>query len=162
MQSSHTLPTIPVNGKLSSSTIKSFISLSSDNLCTILQMKASSPSTGSSIGYGDTGQKSGSKPIGWCIRFTKSFAVGLLNDFIKEKLDGNIDNLRTYDLSKLRDDSKYGDCSIERAPIVRAIMALAFADTWPNLSVLPLRYLFLNELMNKRPQPSPLPQMPLA
>lgn len=64
-----------------------------------------------------------------------TFAVGLLNDFIKEKLDGNIDNLRTYDLSKLRDDSKYGDCSIERAPIVRAIMALAFADTWPNLSV---------------------------
>lgn len=63
------------------------------------------------------------------------FALDLLMDFIKDKLDGNIDNLRTYNLSSLREDEKYGDTNIERAPIIRAIMALAFADAWPNLSV---------------------------
>lgn len=68
-------------------------------------------------------------------KISDTYALGLLKDFIKEKLDGSIENLRTYNFSTLSGDSKYGDICIERAPIVRAIMALAFADVWPNLSV---------------------------
>lgn len=63
------------------------------------------------------------------------FALDLLKDFISEKLDGDINNLHTYNLSSLKDDPKYGDTNIERAPIIRAIMALTFSDTWKNLSV---------------------------
>lgn len=64
-----------------------------------------------------------------------AFAIELLKDFIKEKLGGDIDKLKNYDLSSLRDDKKYGDGDFSRANIVRAIAALAFADAWPGLSV---------------------------
>lgn len=63
------------------------------------------------------------------------FAISLLREFVKEKLDGNIDKLRTYDLYSLRNDEKYGNSDFARANIVKAIVALAFADVWPGLSV---------------------------
>ena len=63
------------------------------------------------------------------------FAIRLLKEFVKEKLDGNIDKLRTYDLSSLRNDEEYGNSDFPRANIVKAIAALAFADVWPGLSV---------------------------
>lgn len=63
------------------------------------------------------------------------FAINLLRDFVKEKLDGDIHKLRTYDLKTLSDDQKYGDNIIERAPIVKAMMSLAFIGVWPELSV---------------------------
>ena len=61
-------------------------------------------------------------------------AISLLKDFIKEKLGGNIKNLRGFDFSTLKEDRKYGGNFIERTPIVKAIMSLAFADVWDNLS----------------------------
>ena len=64
-----------------------------------------------------------------------TYALNLLKDFIAQKLDGNIDNLKTFDISTLRDEPKFGDSDINRAPIIRAIMALTFSNTWPNLSV---------------------------
>ena len=63
------------------------------------------------------------------------YALNLLKDFINEELNRDISNLRTFNISKVRDNSKYGDCVIGRAPIVRAIMVLVFADAWPELSV---------------------------
>ena len=64
-----------------------------------------------------------------------SNAIKLLRDFVKEKLGGDIHKLRTYDLKKLADDRKYGDNIITRAPIVKAVMSLAFGDVWSELSV---------------------------
>lgn len=64
-----------------------------------------------------------------------TFAISLLRDFIREKLGGDIHKLRTYDLKILSDDQRYGDNIIERAPIVKAVMSLAFNDVWPELSV---------------------------
>lgn len=62
-------------------------------------------------------------------------AVNLLRDFIKEKLDGNINNLRTYNLKTLADYRKYGENFFERSPIVKALMSLAFGNVWQGLSV---------------------------
>lgn len=64
-----------------------------------------------------------------------TFAIKLLRDFVKEKLGGDIHKLRTYDLKTLSDDRKYGDNIITRAPIVKAMMSLAFGDVWSELSV---------------------------
>lgn len=63
------------------------------------------------------------------------YAIRLVKEFIAEKLDGNIDNLRDFDLSTLHDDSKYGDYDISRANIAKAIMSLVFGGDWPELSV---------------------------
>ena len=62
------------------------------------------------------------------------FAIKLLRDFVKEKLGGDINKLRTYNLMTLADDRKYGENSFSRSPIVKAIMSLAFGDIWPGLS----------------------------
>lgn len=63
-----------------------------------------------------------------------SFAVTLLKDFIREKLDGDMDKLKDYDLHSLKDDRKYGDSDFARADIVRAIASLVFGDVWPGLN----------------------------
>lgn len=62
-------------------------------------------------------------------------AISLLRDFVKEKLDGDIRKLKTYDFSSLDDDRKYGSTNHTEAPIVKAVMSLAFGDVWPELSM---------------------------
>ena len=68
-----------------------------------------------------------------------SYAKELIRDFIKEKLDGDINKLATFDFGTLREDSKYGDCkgfafSVDKCNIVKAIMSIVFADVWPELN----------------------------
>lgn len=63
------------------------------------------------------------------------YAIRLLKEFIAEKLDGDIDKLKDFDLSTLKDDSKYGDYDISRANIAKAVMSLAFGGEWPELNV---------------------------
>lgn len=63
-----------------------------------------------------------------------SFAISLLKDFIREKLDGDINKLKDYDLHSLKDDRKYGDTDFARANVVRAIISLVFGDVWPGLN----------------------------
>ena len=62
-------------------------------------------------------------------------AISLLRDFVKEKLGGDIHKLKTYDLSSLDDDRKYGSTNYTEAPIVKAVMSVAFGDVWPELSI---------------------------
>lgn len=61
-------------------------------------------------------------------------AVKLLSDFVKEKLGGDINKLRTYNLKTLTDEPKYGENFFARSPIVKAILSLSFGDIWPELS----------------------------
>lgn len=70
---------------------------------------------------------------------TDVYAVNLLKDFIKDKLNGDISNLRDFDFSQLQDDEKYGNCggysfSVEKSAIMKAIMSLAFSEAWPEVS----------------------------
>lgn len=67
------------------------------------------------------------------------FAVNLFKDFIRDKLDGDIANLKDFDFGTLREDKKYGDCggygfSVEKCSTMKAIMTLVFADAWPGLT----------------------------
>ena len=78
-----------------------------------------------------------------------SYAKELIQDFIKEKLDGDINKLVTFDFGTLREDPKYGDCkgfafSVDKCNIVKAIMSIVFADVWPELNQYNIeRYKFL-------------------
>lgn len=66
---------------------------------------------------------------------TDVFALNMVKDFIKERLGGDINLLRDFDLRTLSSDDKYGaDNMLSRMKIVRAIMSLAFADCWPDLN----------------------------
>ena len=66
---------------------------------------------------------------------TDVFAMNMVKDFIKERLNGEIDRLRDFDLRTLHSDDKYGaDNMLSRMKIVRAIMSLVFADCWPDLN----------------------------
>ena len=62
-------------------------------------------------------------------------AIVLLRDFVKEKLGGDIHKLRTYDFTTLEEDRKYGSTNHTQAPIVKAVMSVAFGDVWPELSM---------------------------
>lgn len=64
-----------------------------------------------------------------------SKAIELLKSFVKDKLGGDIKNLRTFNLASLENDSKYGSTYHTRAPIVKAIMVVAFSEVWPDLSM---------------------------
>ena len=68
-----------------------------------------------------------------------SYAMELIQGFIKEKLYGDINKLATFDFGTLREDQKYGDCkgfafSVDKCNIVKAIMSIVFADVWPELN----------------------------
>ncbi len=78
------------------------------------------------------------------------YALRLIKEFISEKLDGDIDKLREYNLSSLRDDSKYGGMDIPRFNIVKAIMSVVFSDVWPGLNVENLEnYTYWCDTMNR-------------
>jgi len=74
-----------------------------------------------------------------------TFAKALLQDFINQKLHGNIEELKSFDFSTLHDwitgtpkaDEKFADCggysfTPEKTVIVKAIMSLVFKDAWPS------------------------------
>lgn len=63
------------------------------------------------------------------------YAIRLLKEFVSEKLNGDINKLKDFDLSTLNEDGKYGDYDISRANIAKAIMSLAFGGDWPELNV---------------------------
>ena len=68
-----------------------------------------------------------------------TYAKALIQDFIKDKLDGDIHRLVTFDFGTLIEDKKYGDCkgfafSVDRCNIVKAIISIVFADVWPELN----------------------------
>lgn len=67
------------------------------------------------------------------------YAERLFRDFIHEKLDGNIENLTTFNLSSLKGDSKYGGLKgpdmVVNFAIVKSIMEIAFGEYWPELNV---------------------------
>ena len=83
-----------------------------------------------------------------------SYAKTLIQDFIKEKLYGDINSLATFDFGTLRDDEKYGDCkgfafSVDKCNIVKAIMSVVFADVWPELNQYNIeRYKYLCNRIN--------------
>ncbi|MCD8287788.1 MAG: WG repeat-containing protein [Porphyromonadaceae bacterium] len=77
------------------------------------------------------------------------YALQLVKDFIADKLDGDLDKLREYDLLSLHDDEKYGSNDISRVNIVKAVMALVFSDAWPDLNVYNIdQYLYRCSEMN--------------
>lgn len=63
----------------------------------------------------------------------------LLQDFVQEKLDGKLDNIRTFDLKTLRGDDKFGcpgryfDC--DDTEIMRTIYVVLWSDFLPELSM---------------------------
>lgn len=63
----------------------------------------------------------------------------LLLDFIQEKLNGQLDNIRTFDFKSLRDSDKFGcpgryfDC--DDTEIMRAIYVVLWEDVLPELSM---------------------------
>ena len=63
----------------------------------------------------------------------------LLLDFIQEKLNGKLDNIRTFDIKTLRGDDKFGcpgryfDC--DDTEIMRAIYVALWEDALPELSM---------------------------
>lgn len=63
----------------------------------------------------------------------------LLQNFIQEKLDGKLDNIRTFDIKMLRDDDKFGclgryfEC--DDTDIMRAIYVVLWSDFLPELSM---------------------------
>lgn len=63
-----------------------------------------------------------------------SKSIILLQSFIKEKLGGDIRKLRDFDLCSLEEDRKYGSTNYADAPIIKAILTLAYSDKWPDLS----------------------------
>lgn len=68
-----------------------------------------------------------------------TYAKALIQDFIKDKLDGDINKLVTFNFGTLREDEKYGNCngfpySVDKTNIVKSIMSVAFEDVWPELN----------------------------
>lgn len=64
-------------------------------------------------------------------------SIQLIKDFTAELLGGDIANLVTFDIKQLRGNKKYGGCNgsgfdSDNTNIVRAILAVAFEDVWPD------------------------------
>lgn len=72
-------------------------------------------------------------------KVSDAYATKLVKDFIKDKLNGDIMQLVSFNFRDLRDDEKYGNCggfafSPEKTNIMKAIMTLAFSEAWPEIS----------------------------
>lgn len=68
-------------------------------------------------------------------KITEEYAIHLVNDFIQEKLNGELHNLISFDFNSLKDDDKYGGYNApEKSHILKALMTLIFSDTWNNIS----------------------------
>lgn len=62
-------------------------------------------------------------------------ATNIVKQFIEDKLNGDIDNLLSYNFADLNEDESYGNCrgyafSPEGSEIVRAILTLVFDGVW--------------------------------
>lgn len=68
-----------------------------------------------------------------------AIAKELLTDFIQEKLNGNIDNIRTFNFKTLRDSDRFGcpgryfDC--DDTEVMRAIYVILWENILPELSM---------------------------
>lgn len=62
----------------------------------------------------------------------------LIQSFVEERLDGNLDKLATYELTNLRNDEVYGNPGRYFDPddteLMRAIYCVVFENAWPNIS----------------------------
>lgn len=67
------------------------------------------------------------------------YAKRLLREFIDEKLNGNIEDIASFDFCSLKGDSKYGCLRgpdiVTNFAIIKAIMEVVFGEHWPNLNV---------------------------
>ena len=65
--------------------------------------------------------------------------IEIINNFVKERLGGDIDELASFDLGNLKGDNVYG-CPGRRddsddTELMRAVYCVVFADAWKNLSM---------------------------
>ena len=79
------------------------------------------------------------KAIDKASKETDVYAMKLVKDFIKDKLDGDVMKLTSFDFNELRDDEKYGNCggyafSPDKTNIMKAILTLTFKEAWPEIS----------------------------
>jgi len=73
------------------------------------------------------------------IAAAEQYAAALISDFVKERLDGDMTQLRDFDLLTLYGDEKYGNtdgygCVIEQMALVKAICSVVYRKAWPELS----------------------------
>ena len=66
-------------------------------------------------------------------------AKSLINNFVEERLQGNLNELVHFDFAQLRGDKKYGVCTgnkfdCDNTNLSKAIYSLVFKDVWKDLS----------------------------
>ena len=66
-------------------------------------------------------------------------AKGLINDFVEERLQGNLNELIYFDFAQLKGDKKYGVCGgnsfdCDNTKLSKAIYLLVFEDVWNDLT----------------------------
>lgn len=83
----------------------------------------------------------------------KDISIKFIKDFVATYLNGDIDNLLDYPLSKLKQDRKFGcpgrtfDC--DDTEIIRHIYIALYGDVWPNLTLDSLKsYDFRGDTLN--------------
>lgn len=64
-------------------------------------------------------------------------SIRLIRSFVEEKLNGDIEELISFDVKQLKGDRRYGSCNgggfdSDNTSIVRAVLAVAFEDVWPD------------------------------
>lgn len=70
-------------------------------------------------------------------------ARSLINNFVEDRLQGNLNELARFDFAQLRGDKKYGVCSgdsfdCDNINLSKAIYLLVFEDVWSDLSFISL------------------------
>lgn len=70
-------------------------------------------------------------------------AKSLINNFVKERLQGNLNELACFDFAQLRGDKKYGVCNgdsfdCDNTNLSKAIYLLVFEDVWNDLTAVSL------------------------
>ena len=70
-------------------------------------------------------------------------AKSLINSFVEERLQGNLNELASFDFAQLRGDKKYSVCSgdsfdCDNTNLSKAIYLLLFEDVWNDLSFVSL------------------------
>ena len=70
-------------------------------------------------------------------------AKSLVNNFVEERLQGNLSALSSFDFAQLRGDKKYGFCrsnsfDCDNTNLANAIYLLVFEDIWKDLTYLQL------------------------
>lgn len=63
------------------------------------------------------------------------YALRLLREFVDEVLGGDIDKLVSFDLSTIAENRKFHERVAWQSPILRSVLALAFADSYHELNV---------------------------